>query len=93
MEDNVLSKNRPMTEEDLKFVSYAMAADLSCLIHWNRSDPNYHLNKPVYPHEEDGCDHEYWLKVAKSICYIGKPLKITDEYGVVRMSLGSDSLV
>ena len=49
IKDNVLGKNRPMTEEDLKFVSYAMAADLSHLIHWNKSDPNYHLGKSICP--------------------------------------------
>jgi hypothetical protein len=31
--------------------------------------------------------------VSKPICYLGKPVSITDEFGVIRIALGSDSLL
>ena len=33
-----------------------------------------------------------WKNIASKICYIGRPVKISNKKGVLRVSLGSDSL-
>lgn len=33
-----------------------------------------------------------WKEVASTICYVGKPVKISKDKGVLRIALGSDSL-
>ena len=87
-----IPEGKYMTEEDLKFVCKAMATDLSPLFLWNKSDVPAHSTGTLCPYETEDFNKDMWEIISKTICFVGKPVSITDEFGVIRIALGSDSL-
>lgn len=97
---SIVVKNRAngksLTKSELQYLYQAMTMDLSDKINWKSDktdDDKFAFEIPdSYEEEGENMDREYWTNISSKICYIGQPIKVSDDMGVVRIALGSDSL-